>query len=392
VFATACPLALSVPALPGGSADGVSAGNRPAALPPGLSSGLALGAPTTPGRSPTDSGEVSTPGVVVPGVVGSLELEGLVAGAAVTVVASDTCGSLDTSVATATAVRRTDVTVVADVATVTFACSWRWAELASSAPRSHDALPSWLPQPKLNVGFRLVGAATRRTVASVTLPPVVQAVTVHRAACPRWILVCAGWSATQRLTCAAGVVEAARAAELVVDGSFVVADGLGVFVGVDFVDAEDFEDVVGVAVDLADVLAVAVFVGVGVGVGVLVAVGVAVDFADALAVVVDFCAAADVVAADGELLVDFRVCVVVLVGDFEAVLLADELDVGVLVGELLVVGSVVDVVGLGEGLVELGDGVGVGLVLGDGVAATTGSHCCTVPLLAVATARISPAG
>jgi hypothetical protein len=139
-------------------------------------------------------------------------------------------------------------------------------------------------------------------------------------------------------------------------------------------------------VDLADVLAVAV---------VFVVVGVAVDFADALAVVVDvavFDGASDVLAGDGELLDDFRVCVVVLVGDFVAVLLADEVDVGVLVGEALVVGSLVDGVGLGEGLVLLGDGVGVGVGLGDVVAACTGSHCCAVLLLAVATARISPAG
>jgi len=129
VFATARPLALSVPALPGGSADGVSEGNRPAALPPGLSSGLELGTSAMPGRSPTDSGDVSMPGVVGSDVLAfpelelELELEGVAVGAAVTVVASDTCGSLATFAAAATAVRLTDVTVVADVATVTFACS-----------------------------------------------------------------------------------------------------------------------------------------------------------------------------------------------------------------------------------------------------------------------------
>jgi len=210
------------------------------------------------------------------------------------------------------------------------------------------------------------------------------------------MLVCEAFTATQRLICAAGVVVAARAMELPLDGSLVAADGLGVLVGVDFEDAVDFEDVVGVAVDFADVLAVAVvFVGVGLGVEVLVAVGVAVDFADALAVVVDvavFDGGSDVLVGDGELLDDFRVCVVVLAGDVVAVLLADELDVGVLVGESLVVGSLVDGVGLGEGLVLVGDGVGVGVGLGDVVAACTGSHCCAVLLLAVATARISPAG
>jgi hypothetical protein len=400
VFATVRPLAFPVPDLPGGSADGVSEGNRPEALPPGLSSGLAL---TTPGRLPTDSGDVSTPGMVVPGAVGSAELEEVAAGA-VTVVADDTCGSLDTCAAFSAAVRRTDVTVVAEAATATFACSCRWAELASSAPRSHDAVPSWLPQPKLNVGFRLAGVAVRRMVASGTLPPVVQAVTVHRADCPRWMLDCAGWTETQRLTCVAGVVAAARATEL--PPVVVVAEGLGVRVAVGVEDALAFWEA-------ADVVFVGAGVGVLVAVLLAVLVGVAadvaaVDFADALALVVDVVDVAgfadgvdvfvgDVVVcgllADGELLDDFRVWVVVLVDDLAVVPLADVLDVGVLVGELLVggslaVGSLVVGVGLGEGLVELGVGVG----LGDAEAACTGSHCCTVPLLAVATARIRPAG
>lgn len=43
VFETIRALAFCVLALVGGSAEGVSEGNRPAALPPGLSTGLALG-------------------------------------------------------------------------------------------------------------------------------------------------------------------------------------------------------------------------------------------------------------------------------------------------------------------------------------------------------------
>ena len=177
-----------------GSADGVSVGNRPAALPPGLSTGLALG---RYGRLPTVSGETS---VVLPGALGSAEF--VAAGlAAVTDVVADTCGSLVRPATLATAVKRTEVTVVAEAATAICACNWRWADFASSAPRSHDALPSWLPQPKLNTGFRLAGAAIRRTVASGTLPPCAQAVTVHRAVCPRWMLELAGCTATQRLAC-----------------------------------------------------------------------------------------------------------------------------------------------------------------------------------------------
>ena len=43
MFETIRALAFCVLALVGGSAEGVSEGNRPAALPPGLSTGLALG-------------------------------------------------------------------------------------------------------------------------------------------------------------------------------------------------------------------------------------------------------------------------------------------------------------------------------------------------------------
>jgi hypothetical protein len=237
-------------------------------------------------------------------------------------------------------------------------------------------------------------------VASGTLPPVVQAVTVHRADCPRWMLDCAGCTETQRLTCAGGAVEAARAA----GGSLVVADGLGVLDVVEVLGFWEALDVVvaGVGVGVLVAVLVAVLLAVLVGVAVDFA---AVDFADALAlavVVVGFADGVDVLVgdvvvcgllADGELLDDFRVWVVVLADDLAVVPLADELDVLVgelLVGGSLVVGSLVDGVGLGEGLVELGVGVGVGL--GDAVVACTGSHCCTVPLLAVATARIRPAG
>lgn len=137
---------------------------------------------------------------MVPGAVGPAEFVAVGLAAAVTDVVDDACGSLVRFVAVATAVRRTEVTVVAEEATAIFACSWRRAEFASSAPRSHDALPSWLPQPRLNAGLRLAGAATRRTVASGTLPPCAQAVTVHTADCPRWMLELAGRTATQRLT------------------------------------------------------------------------------------------------------------------------------------------------------------------------------------------------
>lgn len=136
-------------------------------------------------------------------VLGALGSAGLVVAvlAAVTDMVADACGSLVRPAALAAAVKRTEVTVVAEATTAIFACNWRWADFASSAPRSHDVPPLWLPQPKLNTGFRLAGAAIRRMVASGTLPPCAQAVTVHRAVCPRWMLEFAGCTATQRLTC-----------------------------------------------------------------------------------------------------------------------------------------------------------------------------------------------
>lgn len=308
---------------------------------------------------------VVVPGMVVPGAAESAEADDddddeEAAGAAVTLIAADACGSLDTCAALATAVRLTDVTVLADAATATFACSCRWAELASSAPRSHDALPSWLPQPKLNAGLRLEGAATRLRLASGTLPPSVQAVTVHSAACPRWMLDCAGCTATQRLTCPGCAVVLVKATGLPDAGPLFVADGLDVRDGVDFADvlvvafcvavgfgeAVDVVDVL-VAVGVGDLVAVDALVAVGVGVGDFVAdadvVGVAVAFAEGLPVVVDvalgFWDGLDVLVgdavgvcdllADGELVDDFRISVVVLAGDVAAELLAEELDVGV---------------------------------------------------------------
>jgi hypothetical protein len=168
----------------------------------------------------------------------------------------------------------------------------------------------------------------------------------------------AGCTATQRLTCPTCAVVLAKATALPDAGSVFVADGLDVRDGEDFVAAPDvvvcvavgFWDAVDVlvAVGVGDLDAVDVLVAVGAGVGDLVAVavlvGVAVDFVAALAVVVDvevgFWDELDVVLgdvadvcdllADGELVDDFRVSVVVPVVDVAAELLAEELGVGVL--------------------------------------------------------------
>jgi hypothetical protein len=153
-------------------AEGVSVGNRFPALPPGLSVGLAVGM-ETPGRLPTGSGDVVGIGVSV----------GVEAGLAATVpeifTVADADGSLGSLAALPITVSLTDLTD--DAVTGTLARTWscRWTDFASIAPRSQDAVPSLLPQPKLKVGATLDGLALSRTVASGTFPPVVQAVTTH---------------------------------------------------------------------------------------------------------------------------------------------------------------------------------------------------------------------
>src|SRR6516225_908249 len=103
VFATgwACGSCVAV----GESGDGVSVGNRPAALPPGLSTGLALG---RNGRLPAVSGDTSVPS-------DGLGLAEFVAAglAAVTDTVADARGSVVRPAVLAAAVKRTEVTVVA---------------------------------------------------------------------------------------------------------------------------------------------------------------------------------------------------------------------------------------------------------------------------------------
>ena len=94
------------------------------------------------------------------------------------------------------------MTAVAVTGTVSCAWSCRGAELASTAPRSHEDVPSALPQPKLKPGAPPVtGDAWSWMAASGTFPPVVQTLTVHWAECPRSLLACVLATSTQRLTC-----------------------------------------------------------------------------------------------------------------------------------------------------------------------------------------------
>jgi hypothetical protein len=177
--------------------DGFSVGNSPPALPPGLSVEpepfklFELPDPFKKGRFPTGSG-------VEPVVV--LSVPDPPAEAAFTGIATAACGSVGRWAALPVTFNCTDVTEVSVAGTTTCASSSRWADVESISPRLQDAVPSLLPQPKLNTPDTIAGVAARRTVASGTFPPSVQALTTHRAVWPRSMLVWKRWMATQRLT------------------------------------------------------------------------------------------------------------------------------------------------------------------------------------------------
>lgn len=121
MFATV--LVLAVAELPDAGAEvaGERAGNRPAALPPGLSAALGV-TPGRYGRLPTDTGEVLVTGVA--GAVGVAEVAGEVGvdeavDAAVTATVAEAVGSLGRLAALPVTVNWTDVTVDAVAATAT---------------------------------------------------------------------------------------------------------------------------------------------------------------------------------------------------------------------------------------------------------------------------------
>jgi hypothetical protein len=248
---------------------GVRVGNRPEALPPGVSVRFGV---DTPGWTPSGSG------VVTPGRAGDGR----------TVMAAEASGSVRRFAALAVAVRLTDET--ADAVRGTLNCAWscRCAEVAFTAPTSHEDVPSLFPQPKLKLAVPLpAGVANRWTLTSGTLPPVVQTATAHWAACPGWRLCCNGATSTHTLTVAvlaavfAVTMVAVKTTRLDALPPVAVAVGVGVEVGV------------AVAVGV-----VAVGVGVAVAVGVaVVAVGVGVVVA--LVVVGDAVGLAEVFVADG---------------------------------------------------------------------------------------------
>jgi hypothetical protein len=151
-----------------------------------------LGVDVPPGPDPDPGGGEDEAVGVAGGVAGAF--------GAVMVTAADAFGTLARSVALAVTVSRTDFTAAALTGTVSCAWSWRGADFASIAPRSHRDVPSAPPQPKLNPGASpAAGVACSWMTASGTLALRAQTLTVQRAGWPRSTLRFAWTSLTQRL-------------------------------------------------------------------------------------------------------------------------------------------------------------------------------------------------
>jgi hypothetical protein len=205
---------------------------------------------------------------------------------------AEAAGSVRRFAALAVAVRLTDETAAVR-GTGTCAWSCRCAEVAFTAPRLHEDVPSLFPQPKLKLAVPLpTGVASSWIVTSGTVPPVAQAATAHWAAWPGWRLCCKGATSTHTLTGAvlALTMSAVKTTRPDALPAVATADGVGTGVGV------------GVDVDVGVAVAVDV-VGVGVGVTVVVetvAVGVGVVAVGvALVVVGDAVGLAEVFVAEG---------------------------------------------------------------------------------------------
>jgi hypothetical protein len=168
----------------------------------------------TPGRLPTGSGDVVGVGCVT-------DADPLIATVA------DALGSAGRLAALPITNSRTDFTADAVAGTMDSAWSCRFADFASIAPRSHDAVPLLLPQPKLNCGVTLAGVACSRMVALGTFPPFVQALTTHSSTAPRLLLAWELVIWTQRLTFAEFWTGCETVRAVVVD----VAEGEALAVG-----------------------------------------------------------------------------------------------------------------------------------------------------------------
>jgi hypothetical protein len=118
------------------------------------------------------------------------------AAATVTAVVSAAAGGVHFVVVTtlAVAVSFTELTAVAFDATAI--CAFRLVAFVVTELRSHEAVPSSLAHPLLNVGFWLDGCAVSATDTSEADPFSVQTCTTYPAVCPVLMLDCERWTLT----------------------------------------------------------------------------------------------------------------------------------------------------------------------------------------------------
>lgn len=146
---------------------------------------------------------------------GELEAGELEAPGAVTEMAADTVGAVTRCAAFSDAVSFTELTEVAVAGTLTLAWTSRAADPEVTVPRLHEVVPSWPPQPTLNVAFWLLGVVASLMTTPEALPLSVHAPICQVPAWPRTKLVCMRCTLTHRVGCgvvAAGAMNTASAA------------------------------------------------------------------------------------------------------------------------------------------------------------------------------------
>ena len=231
--------------------DGAIVGNRPDALPAPMNT---LASPFRAGMGPSGSTAMwLTSGEAA----AELFVE---AAAAVTAVVSAAAGGVHFVVVTtlAVAVSFTELTEVAFDATAI--CAFRLVAFVVTELRPHEAVPSSLAHPLLNVGFWLDGCAVSATDTSEADPFSVQTWTTYPAVWPVLMLDCERWTLTH---------SSGGAVVPVLPLPLPLVTGLGSELGLVATSSSSVPAAVGVAVPVA------------VGVAVPVALAVAVPDGDA---------------------------------------------------------------------------------------------------------------
>ena len=233
--------------------DGAIVGNRPDALPAPMNT---LASPFRAGMGPSGSTAMwVTSGEALAELFGE-------AAAAVTAVVSAAAGGVHFVVVTtlAVAVSFTELTEVAFDATAI--CAFRLVAFVVTELRSHEAVPSSLAHPLLNVGFWLDGCVVSATDTSEADPFSVQTCTMYPAVWPVLMLDCERWTLTH---------SSGGAVVPVLPLPLPLVTGLGSELGLVATSSSSVPAAVGVAVPVA--LAVAVPDGDAEGDGEVVFVG-----------------------------------------------------------------------------------------------------------------------